>query len=578
MKFFKKSNLNEAGGKRLFRFGDASISMRLGVLVAFMSLLLATVGVFGLVTLRQMENELQHLYTQRLLPIEDATAQQKNVIQNRVYLLEAMMHGNESEERAKYIEKINKTIQDYGAWTKKIKNISDPEQKKLFEAYKDARGNFGRTTVLPILDAIKAGDLEVAFMTEELSGQEFKPVEAAVNKLVNFQTTRAHKDIKSAIAKNERFSYFVIAAIAGGLLLSVLSALVIIRGITKPLKAAVSLSESISSGDLSQTIDVDSNDEVGRMVKAIATMNERLRQIVAQVSESVANVESGARQINDGNVALSQRTEEQASSLEETASSMESLAEAMFRNAEFAREASTLANVVRNEAGDGGEVVDRAISAMGEINESSGKISEIITTIDGIAFQTNLLALNAAVEAARAGEQGRGFAVVANEVRSLAQRSADAAKEIKELIQASVDKVKAGTVLVDESGKTLMGIITGIEKVADVVGEIDRANQEQSTGISQVNTAIASMDEMTQSNAAMLEESVAATRSLHDETRDLESLISFFKTGDTHTAASKELPQSKAVPSVETLRQAQTTKQRVGVDASANESNEWEHF
>jgi methyl-accepting chemotaxis protein len=577
MKLFKKRGHQKDGPKNLFRFADSSISVRLGVLVGFMSLLLAAVGVFGLATLRQMETELQHLYTQRMLPIEDATSQQRNVIQNRVYLLEAMMHGNESESRAKYLDKINETINEYASWKEKIKNINDPEQRKLFEAYKDARANFGATTVLPILDAIKSGDLEVAFMTEELSGQEFKPVEAAVNKLVAFQTTRAHNDIKAAIAKNERYGYFVMAAIAGGLLLSIMSALVIIRGITRPLKAAVSLSESISSGDLTQTIVADTNDEVGRMVKAIAYMNDKLREIVAQVTESVANVESGARQINDGNVALSQRTEEQASSLEETSSSMESLTETLFRNAEFAREASTLANVVRNEAGDGGDVVDRAIAAMGEINNSSNKISEIITTIDGIAFQTNLLALNAAVEAARAGEQGRGFAVVANEVRSLAQRSADAAKEIKELIQASVDKVKAGTVLVDESGKTLMGIITGIEKVADVVGEIDRANQEQSSGVSQINSAIASMDDMTQSNAAMLEESVAATRSLHDETRDLESLISFFNTGEVKSTPSGKLPESKPVAR-EALRAPAAMSKPVNTPAPAGDSSEWEHF
>jgi len=575
--FKKESNPETEGSKSMFRFADSSISVRLGILVGFMSLLLAAVGVFGLVTLKQMETELQHLYSQRLLPIEDATSQQKNVIQNRVYLLEAMMHGNESEARAKYLDQVNETINEYAAWKEKIKNITDPEQKKLFEAYKDARANFGATTVLPIMDAIKSGSLEVAFMTEELSGQEFKPVQEAVNKLVAFQTTRAHNDIKAAIGKNKRYGYFVIAAIAAGLLLSIASALVIIRGITRPLKAAVSLSESISAGDLTQTIVAESNDEVGRMVKAIANMSDKLREIVAQVTESVANVESGARQINEGNVALSQRTEEQASSLEETASSMESLAETMFRNAEFAREASSLANVVRNEAGDGGDVVDRAITAMGEINASSGKISEIISTIDGIAFQTNLLALNAAVEAARAGEQGRGFAVVANEVRSLAQRSADAAKEIKELIQASVEKVKAGTVLVDESGKTLMGIITGIEKVADVVGEIDRANQEQSSGISQINSAIASMDDMTQSNAAMLEESVAATRSLHDETRDLESLISFFHTGAEKSAPSRELPEGRPVSRRALGKQAEVSR-TVNSAASNTESSEWEQF
>jgi len=573
MKFFKKDENRDGGGVGTLRFSNSSISFRLTILVAFMSILLAAVGGFGLVTLKKMEVELHHLYKDRLLPIDDANEQQKNVIQNRVLLLEAMMHGNDSEQRVKFINEIHNTIDEFAKWKESIKQIKDPEQRKLYEAYRDARANFGATTVLPIMDAIKSGSLEVAFMTEELSGQEFKPVQQAVNKLVRYQTTRAQEDIKAAIADNKQTGYFVIAAIVAGLLLSISSAIVIIRGITRPLKAAVSLSESISAGDLSQSIVADTDDEVGRLVRAISTMNEKLREIVAQVSESVANVEGGARQISDGNVALSQRTEEQASSLEETASSMESLSETIFRNAEFAREASSLANVVRNEAGDGGDVVERAITAMGEINESSGKISEIITTIDGIAFQTNLLALNAAVEAARAGEQGRGFAVVANEVRSLAQRSADAAKEIKGLIQASVDKVKAGTVLVDESGKTLMGIITGIEKVADVVGEIDRANQEQTAGISQINSAIANMDEMTQNNAAMLEESVAATRSLHEETRDLESLISFFNTGNANAGHSRKLPEAAPKAPVEMLSRPKMVK-----ESHSNEGSEWEHF
>jgi len=575
MKLFTKKEKNPAKEKHTFRFSDASISVRLGALVGFLALLLVTIGAFGLATLREMERELENLYSQRLLPIETAAAQQKNVLTNRVLVLEAMMHGNERDATQKNLDKISDNIKIYGSWRDSIKTISDPEEKKLVEAYSDARANFGQIALLPIMDAVRSGDLEVAFMTEEMSGKEYMPVEAGVDKLVAFYMTRARNDMQGAISKSERFSYFVIIAIAGGVVLSLLSSMVIIRGITRPLKKAVAVSECISQGDLTQNIQAESNDEVGRLLKAVGTMNYKLRQIVDHVTDSVKTVENGARQISDGNIALSQRTEEQAASLEETASSMESLADAMQKNAEFAREASQLAGVVRNDAGDGGEVVERAINAMGEINESSAKIGEIISTIDGIAFQTNLLALNAAVEAARAGEQGRGFAVVANEVRSLAQRSAEAAKEIKELIQNSVDKVKAGTVLVDESGKTLAGIITGIEKVADVVGEIDRASQAQSGGITQVNSAISDMDEMTQHNAAMLEESVAATRALHEETRELESLIGYFQTGKHSARCDVQLEAKVSEQDRLAMQSALSFKSAVPVSEN---SSEWEQF
>jgi len=217
---------------------------------------------------------------------------------------------------------------------------------------------------------------------------------------------------------------------------------------------------------------------------------------------------------------------------------MEEMTTTVNQNADFARRASELANIVRTDASKGSEVVERAINAMGEINKSSGRISEIVTTIDGIAFQTNLLALNAAVEAARAGQEGRGFAVVASEVRALAQRSAEAAKEIKALILDSASKVQAGTNLVDESGKTLMGIVEGINTVANIVADIKDASQEQSLGINQVNTAVTRMDDMTQQNAAMLEETVASTRAMHQESEGLAELMRYFKLDETDKGSS----------------------------------------
>ena len=306
------------------------------------------------------------------------------------------------------------------------------------------------------------------------------------------------------------------------------------RMVTKPLDEAVQVCSNIADGDLSVDIDVTRKDEVGMLLTSLKNMTGHLRNIVGQVLDNTEAISHSSQEIAAGNTSLSQRTEEQASSLEETASSMEEMTGTVKQNADNAAEARQLADANRLRASSGAEVVTRTVSAMGEINESSNKIADIITTIDGIAFQTNLLALNAAVEAARAGEQGRGFAVVASEVRSLAQRSADAAKEIKTLIEDSVGKVKIGTQLVDESGKTLEEIIDGTQKVADIVAEIAAASVEQASGIDQVNNAITQMDNMTQDNAALVEEAAASSRAMQEQANELRELMGFFKL-DTST-------------------------------------------
>ena len=303
------------------------------------------------------------------------------------------------------------------------------------------------------------------------------------------------------------------------------------RMVTRPLDEAVQVCSNIANGDLSVDIDVTRKDEVGMLLTSLKNMTGHLRNIVGQVLDNTEAISHSSQEIAAGNTSLSQRTEEQASSLEETASSMEEMTGTVKQNADSAAEARQLADANRKRAANGAEVVTRTVQAMGEINSSSNKIADIITTIDGIAFQTNLLALNAAVEAARAGEQGRGFAVVASEVRSLAQRSAEAAKEIKTLIEDSVGKVITGTQLVDESGKTLEEIIEGTQKVADIVAEIAAASIEQASGIDQVNNAITQMDNMTQDNAALVEEAAASSRAMQDQANELRELMSFFKLG-----------------------------------------------
>ena len=303
----------------------------------------------------------------------------------------------------------------------------------------------------------------------------------------------------------------------------------LIRSIREPLLQANALASRIALGDLSMQIDTSRSDEFGDLMKSLASMNESLGRMVRQVRQSTDSIATASAEIASGNNDLAQRTEQTSSNLQSTASSMDQLTGTVQQSAENARQASTLAANASSVAERGGAVVSQVVATMEEINVSSRKISDIIGVIDGIAFQTNILALNAAVEAARAGEQGRGFAVVASEVRSLAQRSAEAAKEIKGLIGTSVEKVASGTKLVSDAGHTMNDIVQSVRKVADMIGEITAAASEQSAGILHVNGAVGNLDQMTQQNAALVEESAAAAESLRDQANQLAQAVAVFK-------------------------------------------------
>ncbi|QQC63034.1 methyl-accepting chemotaxis protein [Paraburkholderia ginsengisoli] len=321
-----------------------------------------------------------------------------------------------------------------------------------------------------------------------------------------------------------------------------------LRGlIVQPLKDATACFERIASGDLSETIEVYSRNEIGRLFDGIKRMQQSLSTMVKAVHGSAESIDTGAREIAMGNTDLSQRTEQQAASLQETASSMEQLTGTVRQNAENARQASQLAVNASDIATRGGDVVSQVVTTMQDIATSSNKVVDIIGVIEGIAFQTNILALNAAVEAARAGEQGRGFAVVAGEVRSLAQRSASAAKEIKELIGDSVGKVQSGSTLVGRAGTTMDEIVQAVRRVTDIMGEISAASEEQSGGIEQVNRAVVQMDEVTQQNAALVEQAAAAAASLEDQTRQLQAVVNGWKVaGGEMRGAAAVRPQAAA--------------------------------
>ena len=317
----------------------------------------------------------------------------------------------------------------------------------------------------------------------------------------------------------------LVASIVAGLAL----AFFIARLIARPLNHAVELAQAVAGGDLSRRIEAQSTDETGQLLQALKQMNGSLVQIVGQIHQGSDSIATASQQIATGNQDLSSRTEQQASSLEETAASLEELTATVKQNAENARQANQLAANASHVAQRGGAVVNQVVGTMTAINTSSRKIVDIIGVIDGIAFQTNILALNAAVEAARAGEQGRGFAVVASEVRSLAQRSAEAAKEIKHLIDDSVGKVEEGNAQVASAGHTMSEIVDSIRRVTDIMGEITAASDEQTSGIEQINQAVIQMDQVTQQNAALVEESAAAASSLQDQAQQLSQTVRVFK-------------------------------------------------
>ncbi len=301
------------------------------------------------------------------------------------------------------------------------------------------------------------------------------------------------------------------------------------RTITRPIGRAVEVARGVAAGDLSLPVETEGKDEIGQLLNALQEMQHSLSTAVSSVRQNSESVATASAQIAQGNNDLSQRTEQQASALQETAASMEQLGSTVKQNADNARQANQLAQGASTVAIQGGDVVSQVVETMKGINDSSKKIADIISVIDGIAFQTNILALNAAVEAARAGEQGRGFAVVASEVRSLAQRSAAAAKEIKSLIGVSVERVEQGTALVDQAGATMTEIVASIQRVTDIMGEISVASNEQSTGVAQVGEAVSQMDQVTQQNAALVEESAAAAESLKGQAQQLVQAVAVFK-------------------------------------------------
>jgi methyl-accepting chemotaxis protein len=415
---------------------------------------------------------------------------------------------------------------------KKIGELIDSdEEKALFDKVMELRKVYlsSRDEVAKLK---AAGDLDKA---NEVFEKVYKPGSSAyldqVQGLLKMQ--RAHIDAIAReigdVAAASRTLLLTLAAVV--LALGAICAWLLTTGITAPLHKAVEAARRVAAGDLTGQIEASGKDETGQLLGALKDMNQALLNIVLEVRNGTDSIATSSSEIAAGNQDLSARTEQQAASLEETASSMEELTSTVKQNADNARQANQLADAAASVAVKGGSVVSEVVGTMESINDSSRKIVDIIAVIDGIAFQTNILALNAAVEAARAGEQGRGFAVVASEVRNLAQRSAAAAKEIKELIGDSVEKVNQGSRLVGEAGSTMTEIVASVQRVTDIISEITAASAEQSVGIDEVYKAIGQMDQVTQQNAALVEEAAAAAESMQQQSVGLAQVVSVFNVG-----------------------------------------------
>lgn len=510
------------------KVSDIKLTLKMPLAFALALMLLACSALYGVYSLNQ---SIETYRTTVQTSQQNATAAAELLTQFKTQVQEwknTLLRGKDPNHLEKHWGKFAKIEQDMAAKSQSLSStLREGEAKKLIESFSQAHTTMGQN-YRKAFAAFEASGFDPTVGDKAVTGMDREPsalLEKASAKLGEDAAAAA----SSASAQAHQATLLSVVLMLLTLVGTIIGSVLFSQSIAKPIAQSVTAARTVADGDLTATIKVDGADEIGQLLTAMRDMQTSLVKVVSDVRNNAESVATASAQIAQGNTDLSQRTEEQASALQQTAATMEQLGNTVKLNADNAQQANQLAQGASQVAIKGGEVMNQVVEMMQGISESSRKIADIISTIDGIAFQTNILALNAAVEAARAGEQGRGFSVVASEVRTLAQRSADAAKEIKTLISTSVDRVERGATLVDQAGQTMNEVVASIKHVSGIVAEISASSTEQSSGVGQVGQAINQMDQATQQNAALVEESAAAAESLKSQAGGLLQAVGVFK-------------------------------------------------